>query len=252
MRSIIAETSGIARFIDFDEGTNVSQYSDEITGLSSYVVRGASAVGATPTIKLVDGKGKQQIAGGRPAVYHLGPDTIVRLKDGDKVGVGDVIASIPQESLKTRDITGGLPRVADLFEAKKPKDHAVLAEISGTIRFAEETKGKQRLIIDSSENPGESTMTLIPKRRRIDVLVGEKVEKGQVIAEGELNPHDLLAYRGIEALAEYLVKEIQDVYRLQGVTINDKAYRSYRAPDVEKGQDHQSWRQQFHHGRRSR
>ena len=219
---IVAETSGFVRFIDFKEGANVSQHHDEITGLSSYVVRGASAGEPTPSIKLVDAKGRQQSVGGRPAVYRLGPETTVRLKDGDKVEVGDTIASIPQESLKTRDITGGLPRVADLFEAKIPKDHALLAKISGTIRFGEETKGKQRLIIDSSENPDESITTLIPKWRRIDVLIGEKVEKGQVISGGEFNPHDLLAYRGVEALAEYLVEEIQDVYRLQGVTINDK------------------------------
>ncbi len=219
---IIAETSGVVRLIDFNEGANVSQHSDEITGLGSYVIRGASAGEPTPTIELVDKKGRQQVISGRPAVYRLGPETTVRLKSGDKVEVGDVIASIPQASLKTRDITGGLPRVADLFEAKKPKDHALLAEISGTIRFGDETKGKQRLVIDSSEDPGKSIELKIPKWRRIDVLEGEKVEKGQVISEGELNPHDLLAYRGVEALAEYLVKEIQDVYRLQGVTINDK------------------------------
>jgi DNA-directed RNA polymerase subunit beta' len=134
--------------------------------------------------------------------------------------VGDVLARIPQESSKTRDITGGLPRVADLFEARKTKDPAILAETSGTISFGKETKGKQRVII--TDSAGEQVETLIPKWRHITVFEGEYVEKGETIAEGELTPHDILRLRGIEELANYLVKEIQDVYRLQGVKINDK------------------------------
>ncbi|NOU15162.1 MAG: DNA-directed RNA polymerase subunit beta', partial [Methylococcaceae bacterium] len=136
------------------------------------------------------------------------------------VRVGDVLARIPQESSKTRDITGGLPRVADLFEARKTKDPAILAEISGTISFGKETKGKQRVVITDSS--GEQVETLIPKWRHITVFEGEFVDKGETIAEGELTPHDILRLRGIEELANYLVKEIQDVYRLQGVKINDK------------------------------
>jgi DNA-directed RNA polymerase subunit beta' len=136
------------------------------------------------------------------------------------VEVGDVVARIPQESSKTRDITGGLPRVADLFEARKPKDPAILAEISGTVSFGKETKGKQRLVI--TDERGEQYEELIPKWRHVSVFEGEHVEKGETIVEGELNPHDILRLQGIPALADYLVKEIQDVYRLQGVKINDK------------------------------
>ena len=143
------------------------------------------------------------------------------MKDGAEVGVGDVLARIPQESSKTRDITGGLPRVADLFEARKPKEPAILAEISGTVSFGKETKGKQRLLITPTDgaDPHEE---LIPKWRHITVFEGEHVEKGEVVVEGEPNPHDILRLQGVEALAQYLVNEVQDVYRLQGVSINDK------------------------------
>jgi len=136
------------------------------------------------------------------------------------VSVGDVIARIPQESSKTRDITGGLPRVADLFEARKPKDPAILAERSGTVSFGKETKGKRRLIITAES--GDKYEELIPKWRHLNVFEGETVEKGEVIADGEPNPHDILRLQGVEPLANYLVREIQDVYRLQGVRINDK------------------------------
>jgi DNA-directed RNA polymerase subunit beta' len=137
-----------------------------------------------------------------------------------KVSVGDVIARIPQESSKTRDITGGLPRVADLFEARKPKEQAILAERSGTVSFGKETKGKRRLVITPEE--GEKYEELIPKWRQLNVFEGEGVTRGEVIADGEPNPHDILRLRGIEELANYLVREIQEVYRLQGVKINDK------------------------------
>jgi DNA-directed RNA polymerase subunit beta' len=145
---------------------------------------------------------------------------LVNLEDGAKVSVGDIIARIPQESSKTRDITGGLPRVADLFEARKPKDPAILAEKSGTVSFGKETKGKRRLVITSDD--GEKYEELIPKWRQLNVFEGETVERGEVIADGEPNPHDILRLQGVEALANYLVREIQDVYRLQGVKINDK------------------------------
>jgi DNA-directed RNA polymerase subunit beta' len=155
-----------------------------------------------------------------PANYFLPGGAIVGVNDGANVGVGDVLARIPQESSKTRDITGGLPRVADLFEARKPKEPALLAEATGTVSFGKDTKGKQRLVITTDD--GETVETLIPKWRHVSVFEGERVEKGEVISEGELNPHDILRLKGITALAEYLVKEIQDVYRLQGVKINDK------------------------------
>ena len=142
------------------------------------------------------------------------------MADGAKVAVGDVIARIPQESSKTRDITGGLPRVADLFEARKPKDPAIMAEHTGTVSFGKETKGKRRLVI--TEESGESFEELIPKWRHLNVFEGEQVTAGEIIADGEPNPHDILRLRGAASLADYLVREIQDVYRLQGVRINDK------------------------------
>jgi DNA-directed RNA polymerase subunit beta' len=145
---------------------------------------------------------------------------LINLADGAKISLGDVIARIPQESSKTRDITGGLPRVADLFEARKPKDQAILAEKSGTVSFGKETKGKRRLVITAEG--AEKYEELIPKWRQLNVFEGEQVTRGEVIADGEPNPHDILRLQGVEALANYLVREIQEVYRLQGVKINDK------------------------------
>jgi DNA-directed RNA polymerase subunit beta' len=142
------------------------------------------------------------------------------MSDGAKVAVGDVIARIPQASSKTRDITGGLPRVADLFEARKPKEPAIMAEHTGTVSFGKETKGKRRLVI--TDDSGDSHEALIPKWRHLNVFEGEQVVKGETIADGEPNPHDILRLQGVENLADYLVREIQDVYRLQGVKINDK------------------------------
>ena len=173
-------------------------------------------------MRLVNAKGKEVTFANTdiPAVYALPAGAIVSLEDGAKVSVGDVIARIPQESSKTRDITGGLPRVADLFEARKPKDSAILAEYTGTVSFGKETKGKRRLIITDEQS--EKHEELIPKWRHLNVFEGEQVERGEVIADGEPNPHDILRLQGVESLANYLVREIQDVYRLQGVKINDK------------------------------
>ncbi len=222
---VVTEVAGIMKFQDFVDGLTVTSQVDEVTGLSSTVVldtkqRGGKDVRAT--IKLVNSKGKEVTFANTeiPAVYTLPPGALVSLEDGARVSVGDVIARIPQESSKTRDITGGLPRVADLFEARKPKDPAILAEKSGTASFGKETKGKRRLIITSDD--GEKYEELIPKWRQLNVFEGETVERGEVIADGEPNPHDILRLQGVEALANYLVREIQDVYRLQGVKINDK------------------------------
>jgi len=170
----------------------------------------------------VDKKGKDLCLAGTdiPAHYFLQSGSIVQMADGQDVQVGDVVARIPQESSKTRDITGGLPRVADLFEARKPKEPAILAEVSGIISFGKDTKGKQRLVITKTD--GETHEELIPKWRHVIVFEGEHVEKGETIVDGEPNPHDILRLLGVEALDAYLVKEIQDVYRLQGVKINDK------------------------------
>src|SRR6201987_198500 len=222
---VVTEVAGFVKFPDFVDGLTVTSQVDEVTGLSSTVVldtkqRGGKDVRAT--IKLVSGKGKEVTFANTeiPAVYTLPPGALVSLEDGARVSVGDVIARIPQESSKTRDITGGLPRVADLFEARKPKDPAILAERSGTVSFGKETKGKRRLIITPDD--GEKYEELIPKWRQLNVFEGETVERGEVIADGEPNPHDILRLQGVEALANYLVREIQDVYRLQGVKINDK------------------------------
>ena len=224
---IITEVAGQVHLTDFAEGVTVESFSDEITGLSSTVIsdpksRPAAGKDLRPTLNLLDAKGEPLTFAGTeiPATYILPPGALVNLQDGNSVDVGDVIARIPQESSKTRDITGGLPRVADLFEARKPKEPAVLAEQTGTVSFGKDTKGKERLVITDEE--GESTEVLIPKWRQINVFEGEHVEKGEVVVDGELNPHDILRLLGVTTLAEYLVKEIQDVYRLQGVGINDK------------------------------
>jgi DNA-directed RNA polymerase subunit beta' len=224
---VVSEVNGFLQFQDFVEGVTVETKVDDITGLSSIAImdpkqRGSAGRDLRPVARLVDGKGKEVCFANTaiPAVYALPVDAIVTMEDGAEVGVGDVIARIPQESSKTRDITGGLPRVADLFEARKPKEPAILAEHTGTVSFGKETKGKRRLVI-TDEN-GEAHEELIPKWRHLNVFEGEQVARGEVIADGEPNPHDILRLQGVEKLADYLVREIQDVYRLQGVKINDK------------------------------
>ncbi len=224
---VVTEVAGKLAFEDFIEGVTVQGQVDEVTGLTSRVVippnqRPSTGKDLRPMIKLLDADGKElNIAGtDLPARYFLTAGAIVSVEDAALVGVGDILARIPQESSKTRDITGGLPRVADLFEARKPKEQALLAEASGTIAFGKDTKGKQRLIINKDD--GETVEELIPKWRHVNVFEGERVERGEVIADGELASHDILRLKGVTALAEYLVKEIQDVYRLQGVKINDK------------------------------
>ncbi len=222
---VVTEVAGNIRFTDFVDGLTVTTQVDEVTGLSSTVVMDSKQRGGKdlrPTIRLLSAKGKELTFANTiiPAVYNLPPGALVNLVDGAKVAVGDIIARIPQESSKTRDITGGLPRVADLFEARKPKDQAILAEKTGTVSFGKETKGKRRLVITDEHT--EKYEELIPKWRQLNVFEGEQVERGEVIADGEPNPHDILRLQGVEALANYLVREIQDVYRLQGVKINDK------------------------------
>ncbi|MEM9388535.1 MAG: DNA-directed RNA polymerase subunit beta' [Pseudomonadota bacterium] len=223
---VLTEVDGFLKYIDFVDGVTVNRQADETTGIESVVVsdpkqRGTSGKDLRPMIKLVDGDGNDvTLSTGNAVAYPLPPGAVISMAEGEQVRVGDVLARIPQETSKTRDITGGLPRVADLFEARRPKDPAILAEASGTVSFGKETKGKQRLIITNED--GDRHEELIPKWRNLHIFEGEHVERGDEIADGEPNPHDILRLQGTEALAEYLVGEIQDVYRLQGVKISDK------------------------------
>jgi DNA-directed RNA polymerase subunit beta' len=216
-----------------EEGLSINRQTDELTGLTNIMIldpndRPTAAKDLRPAIRLEGSKTggtKKSRDEGDSTVYILPAGSILNYETGSSIGVGDIIARIPQEGSKTRDITGGLPRVADLFEARKPKEPAVLAEASGTVSFGKETKGKRRLVITTQLETGQepvSVETLIPKWREIGVFEGEKVEKGEVVCEGPLSAHDILRLKGVEELAKYVVDEIQEVYRLQGVTINDK------------------------------
>ncbi|PKG58230.1 DNA-directed RNA polymerase subunit beta' [Shewanella sp. Choline-02u-19] len=225
---IITEVAGSTKFVDMIDNVTMTRQTDDLTGLSSIVIldvaqRPTAGKEMRPMIRLVaaDG-GDLKIPGTEvPAQYFLPGNAIVNLDDNASINVGDALARIPQESSKTRDITGGLPRVADLFEARKPKEPAILAEVSGTISFGKETKGKRRLVITPAEG-GEHYEEMIPKWRNLNVFEGEKVERGEVIADGAEAAHDILRLRGIHNVANYIVNEVQDVYRLQGVKINDK------------------------------
>ena len=230
-RPIITEYAGTVKFENVEEGVTVAKQVDEITGLSTLVVidskrRSSSSSSrggaARPQVKLLDAEGEEiKISGTDHAVaitFQVG--SLITVKDGQTVSVGDVLARIPQESAKTRDITGGLPRVAELFEARSPKDAGILAEFTGTVSFGKDTKGKQRLVI--TEPDGNAHEFLIPKDKHLMVHDGQVVNKGEVIVDGPSDPHDILKLKGIEALARYIIDEVQDVYRLQGVKINDK------------------------------
>ncbi|MGH1472707.1 MAG: DNA-directed RNA polymerase subunit beta' [Cellvibrionaceae bacterium] len=231
---IVTEVAGRVAFSGMEEGLSVRRQTDELTGLSSIEIidpaeRPAAGKDLKPTLTLVGEKGEELYLANTnvPAHYLFPPKSILSLNDGDEIGIGDIIARIPQESSKTRDITGGLPRVADLFEARKPKEPSILAEITGTVSFGKETKGKRRLVITPNNGeplPDGSTHyeVLIPKHRQLTVFEGEQVVKGEVVSDGPSNPHDILRLQGVEALARYITNEIQDVYRLQGVKINDK------------------------------
>ena len=230
-RPIISETSGKIKFSDIEDGVTVREQLDPLTGLSSIEIievadRTSAGRDMTPTIEIVDSKGKPVLVGEfkQPAVYPLPAGGLVNLVNGQKITAGEVIARMPLVASKTKDITGGLPRVADLFEARKPKDAAVLAEESGVISFGKETKGKVRLVItpEGASKKSDNREMLIPKHRTLNVFEGERVNKGDIISEGPLSPHDILRLKGIPELTNFIVNEIQDVYRLQGVSINDK------------------------------
>ncbi|MCK2097592.1 DNA-directed RNA polymerase subunit beta' [Thauera aromatica] len=228
-RPIVTEYAGTVKFENVEEGVTVAKQIDEVTGLSTLVVIDAkrrsttgSTKGVRPQVKLLDERGEEvKIAGTEHSValtFQVG--SLITVKDGQQINVGDILARIPQESAKTRDITGGLPRVAELFEARAPKDAGMLAEYTGTVSFGKETKGKQRLVI--TEPDGTSHEFLIPKDKHLMVHDGQVVNKGELIVDGPADPHDILRLQGISELARYIIDEVQDVYRLQGVKINDK------------------------------
>ncbi|KIF45267.1 DNA-directed RNA polymerase subunit beta' [Vibrio owensii] len=224
---IITEVAGRIQFVDMIDGVTVSRQTDDLTGLSSSEVtdpasRPAAGKDMRPAIKLVDEQGNDVMIPGTemPAHYFLPGKAIVNIEDGAEVGVGDTLSRIPQKSGGNKDITGGLPRVADLFEARKPKEPAILAEHTGTVSFGKETKGKRRLVI--TRDGGDAYEEMIPKHRQLNVFEGERVERGDVIADGPESPHDILRLRGVHAVTQYIANEVQEVYRLQGVKINDK------------------------------
>ena len=230
-RPIVAEASGKVRFIDIEDGVTVREQMDELTGLSSIEIievsdRPTAGRDLSPAVEIVDSTGKVLLIGdfNAPAEYPLPACGLVNLRDGQKLTAGEVIARMPVVASKTKDITGGLPRVADLFEARKPKDASVLSEETGIISFGKETKGKIRLVItpEGATKKAQNTEMLIPKHRTLSVFEGERITKGDIISDGPYSPHDILRLKGIPELTNFIVNEIQDVYRLQGVSINDK------------------------------
>ena len=226
-RPIITEASGKIEFEDLIEGVSVREQTDEVKGSTNRVIvdwratpRGAEL---KPAIVIKDAKGKPiKVARGGDARYLLTVEAILSVDPGQEVSAGDVIARIPLASAKQSDITGGLPRVAELFEARRPKDHAIIAEVSGTVEFGKDYKNKQRISIKPDDESAEPVEYLIPRGKSLAVQPGDHLERGDYIYDGNPAPHDILAIKGVEELANYLINEIQDVYRLQGVTINDK------------------------------
>jgi len=225
---VITEVNGLVRFVDMIDGQSITRQADELTGLSSIVIldtaeRMSSGKDLRPALKIIDCNGNDVLISGTdmPAQYFLPGKAIVQLDDGVQISSGDTLARVPQESGGTKDITGGLPRVADLFEARRPKELAILAEISGIISFGKETKGKRRLVITPVDG-SDSYEEMIPKWRQLNVFEGERVDRGDVISDGPESPHDILRLRGVQAVTRYIVNEVQEVYRLQGVKINDK------------------------------
>jgi len=223
---VIAEKSGTANYVDLIDGVSISETLDDATGISTKTVidwkNQSKNTDLKPRITLRDEKGNViKKADDNEARYYLVPDSILSVKDGQKIFAGDVIARLPKETSKTKDITGGLPRVAELFEARKAKDSAIIAENDGKVTFGKEVRGKQRVSI-VSDNNGETSNYLIPKGKHINFNQGEKINKGEYLLDGQPLPHDILRILGIEELTEYFVNQVQEVYRLQGVIINDK------------------------------
>ncbi len=226
-RPVLTEVSGKVDFEDLIDGASVREQTDEMKGTTNRVIidwrASPRSADLKPAVVIKDGKGKPiKVARGGDARYLLAVDAILSVEPGVQVKAGDVLARIPTAAAKSGDITGGLPRVAELFEARRPKDHAIIAEISGTIEFGKDYKNKQRIIIKPDDDKEEPAEYLIARGKSLAVQHGDRVEKGEFVYDGHPAPHDILAIKGVEELANYLINEIQDVYRLQGVTINDK------------------------------
>ena len=225
---IIAENNGVAKFIDLVAGVSLREDTDDATGIAQRIVsdwRSAPKGNELkPEIVVTDAKTGEPVRreNGNPEIHSMSVDAILSVEDGDVVSAGDVIARIPREGAKTKDITGGLPRVAELFEARRPKDHAIIAQIDGHVRFGKDYKNKLRLSIEPPEGDGDPIEYLVPKGKHIPVNEGDFIKKGENLVDGNPAPHDILAILGVEALADYMISEVQDVYRLQGVKINDK------------------------------
>ena len=224
---VITEKDGVAHFFDLVEGVSITEQTDEATGIGSKVVidwrSQPKGQDLKPRISLLDKKGNViKLPSDLPANYYLSAQAVLSVENGQEVKAGDILARIPRETSKTRDITGGLPRVAELFEARRPKDAAVIAEVDGYIEFGKDYKTKRRIILNPSDKSIDTVEYLVPKGRHLAVAEGDFIRKGESIIDGAIVPHDILDVMGVEALADYLVNEIQDVYRLQGVKINDK------------------------------
>ena len=224
---ILAEKDGIAKFVDLVNGLAVREDTDDATGMTQRIVvdwrTAPKGNDLKPEIILMDENGEPvRNEAGNPITYPMSVDAILSIEDGSPVKAGDVVARIPREGAKTKDITGGLPRVAELFEARRPKDHAIIAEIDGYVRFGRDYKNKRRISIEPADDSLETVEYMVPKGKHIPVVEGDFVQKGDYIMDGNPAPHDILSIMGIEALANYMIDEVQDVYRLQGVKINDK------------------------------
>ncbi|MFM2154036.1 MAG: hypothetical protein RL199_2471, partial [Pseudomonadota bacterium] len=227
---IVTDVGGIAKFGDVIEGVTMSEQQDEVTGLSRKTIidTNTKTKDVRPRISIKDSAGETKLIPGTEshARYGLVPGAVLVVNEGDEVLPGDVIAKIPRESTKTKDITGGLPRVVELFEARKPKDSAIITEIDGQVSFGKDTKGKRKVIVtpevEGKLAPEHAQEYLIPKAKTLAVHAGDRVKAGEPLMDGAANPHDILKVKGAEGLARYLVNEVQEVYRLQGVKINDK------------------------------
>ena len=224
---IIAEKSGTVKYVDLVSGIAVRDETDDATGMTQKIVTDWRAAlkgnELAPKIIVTDANGEMLVRkDGNPIAYAMSVDAVLSVEDAQEIKAGDILARIPREGGRSKDITGGLPRVAELFEARRPKDHAIIAEIDGYVRFGKDYKNKRRIAIEPADDTMEKVEYMVPKGKHIPVQEGDFIKKGDYIMDGNPAPHDILAVMGVEALADYMIDEVQDVYRLQGVKINDK------------------------------